>query len=97
MHRYVVAYDITLDARREKVSELLSGYGPRVQLSVFEVELASAVERERLLLRLADLIEPDEDQVRLYTTASDAVIVGSRKLEERASYWVLTASPLGTR
>ena len=37
--RYVVTYDIADDRRREDVATLLSGYGPRVQLSVFECDL----------------------------------------------------------
>jgi CRISPR-associated protein Cas2 len=38
----VVCYDITGDDRREDVAALLSGYGPRVQLSAFECEVADA-------------------------------------------------------
>ncbi|MCA1676888.1 MAG: CRISPR-associated endonuclease Cas2 [Actinobacteria bacterium] len=37
----VVAYDIVDDGRREDVASLLSGYGPRVQLSVFECQVRS--------------------------------------------------------
>ncbi|MHC5821254.1 MAG: CRISPR-associated endonuclease Cas2, partial [Nostoc sp.] len=33
---YVIVYDISCDKRRKKVSDLLSGYGQRVQYSVFE-------------------------------------------------------------
>ena len=36
----VVAYDIAVhDGRREDVASPLSGYGPRVQLSVFESQV----------------------------------------------------------
>jgi CRISPR associated protein Cas2 len=38
----IIAYDITDDRRREDVAMLLSGYGPRVQLSVFECDVQSA-------------------------------------------------------
>jgi len=38
MH-YVVAYDITNDKRRKKLSDLLETYGVRVNYSVFEIEL----------------------------------------------------------
>ena len=38
---YLITYDIADDRRREDVATLLSGYGPRVQLSVFECELRS--------------------------------------------------------
>lgn len=33
---YVVVYDISSDKQRKKVSDLLEGYGLRVQYSVFE-------------------------------------------------------------
>jgi len=36
MH-YVVAYDITNDKRRKKLSDLLETYGVRVNYSVFEI------------------------------------------------------------
>lgn len=91
-HRLVVAYDIASDARREKVAELLSAHGPRVQLSVFEIELASVRDREVLMRRLVELIDDDEDQVRLYAAAADATIIGTRTLEERAAYWVLSSA-----
>ncbi|MBR8835369.1 MAG: CRISPR-associated endonuclease Cas2 [Stigonema ocellatum SAG 48.90 = DSM 106950] len=36
MFLYVVAYDVPCDKRRKKISDLLEGYGQRVQYSVFE-------------------------------------------------------------
>ena len=39
---YVVVYDIPNDKRRKKVSDLLEGYGQRVQYSVFECTLTQA-------------------------------------------------------
>jgi len=38
---YLITYDIADDRRREDVATLLSGYGPRVQLSVFECDVRS--------------------------------------------------------
>jgi CRISPR-associated protein Cas2 len=40
--KYVVTYDISIDKRRTKLSDLLEGYGVRVNYSVFEVELSEA-------------------------------------------------------
>lgn len=37
--KYYIAYDIVSDKKRKKISDLLSGYGCRVQFSVFKVEL----------------------------------------------------------
>jgi CRISPR-associated protein Cas2 len=42
--RYVITYDIADDGRRDDVATLLSGYGPRVQLSVFECDVRSRAE-----------------------------------------------------
>ena len=36
---YLIAYDISDDARRTKLAELLEGFGQRVQRSVFECDL----------------------------------------------------------
>jgi CRISPR-associated protein Cas2 len=90
---YVVAYDIADDERRDDVSLFLSGYGPRVQLSVFEVELPNANAASAFRERLRTLIDPDEDQVRLYRLTRDAmnqrVIYGNRTLEERVDFWII--------
>jgi CRISPR-associated protein Cas2 len=92
--RYVVAYDIADDRRREDIATLLSGYGPRVQLSVFECDLASAGDAARLRGRLRELIDPVEDQIRLYPLDDKAcrntVVLGARTIEERQDFWIVT-------
>ncbi|MGI8815025.1 MAG: CRISPR-associated endonuclease Cas2 [Pseudonocardia sp.] len=89
----VIAYDIVEDGRREDVAMLLSGYGPRVQLSVFECEVRSADELRGLRATLRELIDPLTDQVRVYPTTaatfSERVIIGARTVEERADYWIV--------
>ena len=62
---YLVCYDIVKDSRRLKVSQLLEGYGMRVQYSVFEVVLNER-QYEKLTVKLAKLIDIKEDQVRFY-------------------------------
>lgn len=92
--RYVTTYDIADDGRREDVATLLSGYGPRVQLSVFECDLPSRAEAAALQAKIRELIDPVEDQVRLYPlderAARQAVIVGARTIEERQDFWIVT-------
>lgn len=89
----VIAYDITDDGRRADVAMLLSGYGPRVQLSVFECEVGSTDELRKLRAELRARIDPLEDQVRVYPTTTqtfaDRVIIGARTAEERADYWIV--------
>lgn len=62
---YVVAYDSPSDKRRKKVSDLLEGYGRRVQYSVFECVLTSEQYAE-LRRRLKKRIKLGEDSVRFY-------------------------------
>lgn len=91
--RNVICYDIADDGRRDDVATLLSGYGPRVQLSVFECELRSRAEFLVLLQKLRSLIDPIEDQVRVYpldaAASRAAIVVGARTLEERQDFWII--------
>ena len=90
---YLVAYDITDDRRRGAVSIALSAYGARVQLSLFECDLPNPTLVQELKQRLRTLIDPVEDQIRLYpltpTTTRTIEILGTRRLEERADFWIL--------
>ncbi|MEB3360329.1 MAG: CRISPR-associated endonuclease Cas2 [Synechococcales bacterium] len=65
MFLYVVTYDIPSDKRRKKVSDLLEGYGRRVQYSVFECVLSEKKYAE-LQQRLRPRLKLQEDQVRFY-------------------------------
>jgi CRISPR-associated protein Cas2 len=88
----LIAYDITSDRRRAEVSALLSEFGPRVQLSVFEIEFPGPRVRADLLRRLADLIDDDEDQVRVYdlhSLTTRRTILGDRVLEERQPFYLI--------
>jgi len=92
--RYVVTYDIADDRRREDVATVLSGYGPRVQLSVFECEFRNRREAGGLQAKLRELIDPIEDQVRLYPlddrAARTVTVIGARMIEERQDFWIVT-------
>lgn len=91
---YLITYDIADDRRREDVATLLSGYGPRVQLSVFECDLRSRREAASLRGKLRALIDPIEDQIRIYPlddrTARGVVVLGARVIEERQDFWIIT-------
>ncbi len=62
----LVCYDISNNRRRYRVDKVLSGYGVRVQKSVFECHLQPA-ERRLLEQELLRLIMEDEDSIRLYS------------------------------
>ncbi len=61
----VVAYDISDDERRLKVSQLLANFGDRVQKSVFECDISEA-QFARLQGGVVSLIRPEADTVRYY-------------------------------
>jgi CRISPR-associated protein Cas2 len=92
--RYVVTYDIADDRRREDVATVLSGFGPRVQLSVFECDVRTRREAAELQSTLRELVDPVEDQVRLYPlderAARRVAMVGARVVEERQDFWIVT-------
>jgi len=92
--RYLIAYDIADDSRREDIATLLSGYGPRVQLSVFECDTRSRLETTDLRGKLRQLIDPVEDQIRIYPLDESAVrgtvVLGARTIEERQDFWIVT-------
>jgi CRISPR-associated protein Cas2 len=62
---YLITYDIPCDRRRKKVSDLLEGYGERVQYSVFECVLTK-VKYEELRQRLRKKYKEGEDSIRFY-------------------------------
>lgn len=69
-HDVLVSYDVnTMDKegrkRLRKVAKLCEGYGQRVQFSVFECTV-NELELERFRTRLVNVINPDEDSLRIY-------------------------------
>ena len=62
---YIVAYDIASNKRGKKVSDILEGYGKRVQYRVFEVIVVGSKYNE-LRRRLRRSFNPDEDSIRFY-------------------------------
>ncbi|MFV2194992.1 CRISPR-associated endonuclease Cas2 [Nocardiopsis sp. LOL_012] len=88
-----MCYDIADDDRCQRASELLAGYGPRVQYSVFEVTVPSPPAFEELRKALVEAIEPDEDQVRVYPLRvpdlDKVMVLGNRRLEEREDFWIV--------
>jgi CRISPR-associated protein Cas2 len=65
MFLYIIAYDIPCDKRRKKVSDLLEGYGRRVQYSVFECQLTTD-KYNKLFRNMKKLINIEEDSLRFY-------------------------------
>ncbi len=62
---YLICYDVVSNYRRNKISNLLEGYGMRVQKSVFECILDQQ-QYEMIHRKLTRYLKPEEDQVRFY-------------------------------
>lgn len=61
-HRYIVAYDVSSDARRVRVAKLLESYGDRIQYSVFMVD-AKPAKLVRLRTAVTQLLELQGDSL----------------------------------
>ena len=69
---YLVAYDISSNKRRTKIHKMLSGFGKWTQYSLFECHL-SQKQYLQLRHRLDDLMDGDEDSVRIYPLCGGCV------------------------
>ncbi|PSO85417.1 MAG: CRISPR-associated endonuclease Cas2 [Cyanobacteria bacterium QS_5_48_63] len=76
---YLICYDVVDDYRRNKISQVLEGYGLRVQWSVFECELTKK-QCQTLQSKLTRYLNEGEDQVRFYPVSAhnwrNALILG---------------------
>ena len=68
----IVVYDVADDNRRLILSNILEGYGRRVQESVFECFL-SLNEMKKLHEQVKKRVKPEEDNVRFYWVPADAL------------------------
>lgn len=62
VRRIVVAYDVPVDARRQRIAAVLQRYGDRIQYSVFVVD-ASPGRVVRLRRELEAMMAANEDSV----------------------------------
>jgi CRISPR-associated protein Cas2 len=90
MH-YIIAYDITDDANRTRLSHLLLDYGERVQKSVFEADL-DAEDVKEILKRAANYLAAG-DSLRLYpqckTCAGRVQTLGRPTIVATPSIWIV--------
>lgn len=73
MIRAVIIYDITDDKRRRLLSDLLEGWGKRVNRSVFECLISSPAKLKKLKADIANIVESKTDSVRLYTVCLSCI------------------------
>ncbi len=73
MIRVVIIYDICDDKRRRLLSDLLEGWGKRVNRSVFECLIPSSVKYVKLKKGIQSIVDNKTDSVRLYTVCLNCI------------------------
>ena len=89
---YLISYDIENNKKRQKIAELLKGYGERVQYSVFECHLTKN-ELEKIKSYILKEVQLEKkDSVRIYLicdACSKKVISIGKPREAKRSYFVI--------
>jgi CRISPR-associated protein Cas2 len=73
MQKVVIVYDIVKNKKRKIVSDLLEGYGIRVNKSVFECRFKNQKEKSALIAELKKEIDPKRDSIRIYTICQNCI------------------------
>ncbi len=91
MIQWVVCYDSSDDARRNRLVNILLDYGQRVQESVFWVEAEDDL-AERIRERLGRVIDVDEDSLWIIPLCAACtkklVVMGKNKRPEVPEYYI---------
>jgi CRISPR-associated protein Cas2 len=77
---FIISYDISLDKKRKKASNLLEEFGVRIQYSVFQCEL-NKKELSRLKDKLNEIINSKTDSVYFFPSCENCmnkrIMIGS--------------------
>jgi len=73
MHRYLIVYDIVENRTRKIVSDILEGYGERVNKSVFECSFKNKKSKDAVIQRIEAEIDPKRDSVRIYAVCRNCL------------------------
>ena len=73
MIRAVIIYDISDNKRRLLVSNLLEGWGKRVNRSVFECLIDSSVKMKKLKSGIENIVDKKTDSVRVYVPCLNCI------------------------
>ena len=86
MIRVVVVYDVTDNKQRKRLSDLLEGYGKRVNRSVFECLISSPAKMEHLKAEIAKEVDTKTDSVRIYTLCLNCIEKSEGLCEEHQPF-----------
>jgi CRISPR-associated protein Cas2 len=71
MMDWIIAFDVSSNKRRRKLTDILIKVGYRIQHSVFEARLKSS-ELKDTLQKIEDVISAEEDKVYLWPMEKDS-------------------------
>ena len=83
----LIVYDIPDDRRRLAIDKILSSYGVRVNLSVFEITPKTKAHLMILKEKLLATIDMEEDSIRIYPMDKKSV-AGAEELGKRRQPFV---------
>ncbi len=63
---FLICYDISSPKRLQKIAKLLESFTIRIQYSLYYCMDASAEEMKELVKKLNELIDQEEDDIRIY-------------------------------
>ncbi|HET8546499.1 MAG TPA: CRISPR-associated endonuclease Cas2 [Bryobacteraceae bacterium] len=90
--RFVICYDVSDDARRERLASALLDFGPRIQESVFVATLDEEL-LERMLKRVRQVVDSSEDAVHVFAMCAACErrieVIGRAAVPEDQPYYVL--------
>ena len=73
MIRLVIVYDIVDNKTRRIISDILEGYGIRVNKSVFECMIKTKPIQKEMVAKLKKEINPKTDSIRIYTICQNCL------------------------
>lgn len=90
--QYVICYDISDDARRSRVANILLDFGSRTQESVFVAHLDGEL-AERMRRRLAAVVDEVLDKVNIFTLCEACgkreTVLGSAEVVRDQEWYVI--------
>ena len=72
-YNFIISYDIANDKRLRKIAKLLEKEAIRVQFSIFYLPNTTKKELQRLLDRLLQLYNENEDDIRVYNIKNSGI------------------------
>ncbi len=89
---FVASYDSPNDKRRLRIMKVLSGYGARVQYSVFECILRPR-DFEQMCSRLREIVDKTEDDLRIYPLCGSClhkvVMLGNAEVRQEEPFIIV--------